>query len=147
MEKKNAGKAGIAIAVALILIGASFYGGMAYAKTQTPARGFGAANARFTTGQAGAGGATFSTRGIGGFTAGEIISKDATSITLKMPDGSTKIVLVGDSTKVMKSADGSLDDLTVGTNVTVTGTPNSDKSVTAASVQIRPAGQFVTQAR
>ncbi len=137
-EKKNHSKTIIATVAVLILLGASFYGGTVYAKTQST-RGFMGANGggQFTAGQrAGTG-----MRSMGGFTAGEIISKDDTSMTLKMPDGSTKIVLMGSTTKVTKSTDGSLTDLAVGTNVTVTGTPNSDKSVTATSVEIRPAKQ------
>ena len=78
----------------------------------------------------------------GGFMAGEILSKDESSITIKMQDGSTKIVLVGSSTQIMKSTTGSSDDLMNGTNVTVTGIANSDGSVTAESVQIRPAGSM-----
>lgn len=79
-------------------------------------------------------------------TAGEILSNDGTSITIKMADGSTKIVLVSPSTQVMKMAAGSLSDLSTGTNVSVVGSANSDGSVTATSVQIRPAG-FATTTR
>ena len=57
-----------------------------------------------------------------------------------MQDGSTKIVLVGSSIEITKSAAGSVEDLATGINVTVVGTANSDGSVTAESVQIRPAG-------
>ena len=124
----------------VIIVGAAFYGGMVYGKSSTPARGqFG--NGQFTGGSNGAGG-TGIRGGInrGGFTAGEIISKDASSITIKMQDGSTKIILIGSSTQVTKSTTGSSDDLTTGVNVTVTGTANSAGSVTAESVQIRPAG-------
>lgn len=126
----------------VVIVVAAFYGGMVYGKSGSPTRGqFG--NGQFTgrldgtTGMGVRGGMNG-----GGFTAGEIISKDELSITIKMQDGSTKIVLVGSSTQVMKSTTGSSDDLTTGTNVTVTGTANSDGSVTAQSVQIRPAGSL-----
>ena len=125
------------LVLAVIIASAAFYGGMTYAKSQVPSRGQ-FANGQFTgTGAAGARGAR---GGTGGFTAGEILSKDATSITIKMQEGGTKIVLVSTSTQIMKSASGTLDDLSTGTNVVVTGSSNSDGSVTAQSVQIRPAG-------
>ena len=125
----------------VIVAGAAFYGGTTYAKSQMPARGqFGngqfAGNGQFPGGPGGGGRGGMN----GGFTAGEIISKDETGITIKMMDGSTKIVLVGSSAQIMKSTTGSADDLSVGTQVTVTGSANSDGSVTAQSVQIRPAG-------
>ena len=77
----------------------------------------------------------------GGFTAGEVIAKDATSLTVKAPDGSSKIVLVSASSQVTHSAPGTLDDVAIGTNILVTGTVNSDQSVTAQTIQVRPAGQ------
>jgi len=135
--------------IALIVIsgGGAFYGGMTYA--QMSRGGSGGSNftnlspeerqARFAGGGAPAG-----MRGPGGmngeFTIGEVISKDETSITIKMQDGSTKIILVGSSAQIMKSTTGSVADLTVGTEVTITGSANSDGSLTAQSVQIRPAG-------
>ena len=125
--------------VALLVIGGgAFYVGMTYAKSQTPARGqFG--NGQFTgNGQLPGGGMRGGMNA--GFTAGEIISKDETGITIKMQDGSTKIVLVSSSAQIMKSTTGSTDDLAVGNQVTITGLANSDGSVTAQSVQIRPKG-------
>ncbi|MFA5889043.1 MAG: hypothetical protein WCW47_02035 [Candidatus Paceibacterota bacterium] len=127
------------VVVVLILIGASFYGGVVYGKRTLPTRGQ-FTNSQFTGNVSGARGTGMRGNINGGFTAGEIISKDATSITIKMQDGSTKIVLVATSTQVMKSSAGSLGDLTTGTNVTITGTANSDGSLTAQNVQIRPAG-------
>jgi hypothetical protein len=130
-----------AIIGVVIVAGAAFYGGTLYAKSSSPARGQFAAGTE--AGQFARGGA--GTRAIGagaggGFTAGEIISKDASSVTIKMQDGSSKIVVLAPSTQITKSAEGSIDDLATGTNITVTGSANSDGSVTAQMVQIRPAG-------
>jgi hypothetical protein len=134
-----------AVVASMLVIGSgAFYGGMQYEKSSGPRmrdRGqFG--DGQFQPGEnlrgSGSGGGQ-QFRG-GGFTAGEIISRDDSSITIKMQDGSTKIVLVGSSADVMKTTEGSADDLAVGTHVTVAGTANSDGSMTAQSVQIRPAG-------
>lgn len=120
-----------------IISGGAFYGGMTYAKSQMPTRGqFG--NGQFMeNGQLPGGGLRGGMNG--SVTTGEIISKDESSITIKMQDGSTKIVLVSGSTQVMKSALGGLDDLSSGTNVVVTGPANSDGSVTGQSIQVRSA--------
>jgi len=128
----------IGVLVALAVVGGvAFYGGMTFAKSQMPVRG------QFGNGQL-MGNGQFPGGGMrggmnGSPVSGEIIAKDASSITIKTQDGSTKIVLVGGSTQVMKTAAGSLGDLSNGTNVVVTGSANSDGSLTAQSVQIRPA--------
>jgi len=69
---------------------------------------------------------------------GEIIAQDEQSITVKLSDGSSKIVLIGESTSINKSAEGSKNDLIVGENVAVFGTNNSDGSVTAQNIQLNP---------
>ena len=74
----------------------------------------------------------------GGNANGEIISKDDTSITVKGRDGSSKIVLYTPSTQVMKSTSGSSTDIIVGSQVLVQGKTNSDGSVTAQNISIRP---------
>jgi len=127
------------IVIALILIGASFYGGVVYGKNTVSARGQ-FTNSQFTGNVNGARGTGMRGNTNGGFTSGEIISKDAMGVTIKTQDGSTKIVLIATSTQVMKSSAGSLGDLTTGINVTITGIANSDGSITAQNVQIRPAG-------
>ncbi|KKU03386.1 MAG: hypothetical protein UX99_C0010G0007 [Candidatus Amesbacteria bacterium GW2011_GWB1_47_26] len=70
---------------------------------------------------------------------GEIISSDDKSITVKLQDGSSKIVLLSDTTTFSKSAEGAKSDLKVGERVAAFGTTNSDGSVTAQNVQINPA--------
>ena len=69
---------------------------------------------------------------------GEIISQDDKSITVKMSDGSTKIVFLAGNTTYEKSDTASVGDLKTGTKVLVFGNTNSDGSVTAQNVQINP---------
>lgn len=115
----------------IVLIGA-FYGGMVYGKSQTSTpTGTAYAGARTR----GAGGATGS---FGGATIGQIISKDATSITVTLTAGGSKIIFLDNTTPITKQTSGTMSDLTIGTNVMVTGTANTDGSVSAQSVQIRP---------
>ncbi len=67
---------------------------------------------------------------------GQIISADKGSITVKMQDGSTKIVILGSSTMVGKTSTGSVSDLTNGSTVIVFGATNSDGSITAQNIQV-----------
>src|SRR3990167_7256783 len=146
----------IVIATAVVVGGVAFFGGMKYAESKSP-RGR-VSQADFQNLQnlspeerqqrlqelganAGAGfrgGAGGGQRSGGGFTTGEIISKDDKSITVKLRDGGSKIVFLPDSTEITKSAAGSLSDLEIGKNISVNGTANSDGSVTAQMIQIRP---------
>jgi hypothetical protein len=142
MQKENSKKIIWGVVGIIVLIGV-FYGGMVYGKSQIPARG----NQAFgQNGALGAGGMR-GARNSGGFTVGQIISKDANSITVQLmtggPGGTTtqsgsKIIFLGTGTTVTKTVAGTLADLTVGTQVSVTGTPNTDGSENAISVQIRP---------
>jgi hypothetical protein len=127
--------------VGVIVLVAVFYGGVSYGKSQTSASP-NAASAAY-------GGRTRGAGSFGGATIGQIIGKDATSITVQLmnmgaattsttPAGS-KIVFVDSNTKISKQMDGTLSDLTIGTNVSVSGTPNADGSMSATAVQIRPA--------
>ena len=120
----------IAIIVLIVVGGGAFYGGVLYQKSQTPARGnLQAFNRTGRTGTAG-----------GNFVTGSVIAKDATSITLQLPgNAGSKIVFYSGTTQISKMASGTPDDLANGTNVTITGTANSDGSVTAQNIQIRPA--------
>ena len=131
--------------VALIIGGVGgFFGGMQYQKGQATA-----ARAQFAGGFGGGTGAAGGrTRGAGAganggmAVRGTIISADSSSITVKLPDGSTKIVILSSTTMIGKATTGSASDLTNGANVTIFGTTNSDGSVTAQNVQVGTAMMF-----
>lgn len=73
-----------------------------------------------------------------GFIAGEIISRDDKSVTVKLNDGGSRIVFLSESTKVIKSADAALVDLESGSKIFANGMPNQDGSITAQSIQLSP---------
>jgi len=77
-------------------------------------------------------------RGFGGMVTGEVISQDEKSITVKVADGSSRIVILGDSTTYSQTQTAPKSDLKVGDKVGVFGTANSDGSVTATSIQLNP---------
>ncbi len=68
---------------------------------------------------------------------GEVISQSDDSLTIKLSDGSTKIVFVSDSTQITKSVDGTIDDLSEGEQIFVSGSENPDGSYTAQIIQLR----------
>ncbi|NCB26825.1 MAG: hypothetical protein EOM62_15350 [Bacteroidia bacterium] len=59
-------------------------------------------------------------------------------MTVKLADGSSRIVLFSDSTTVNQSVAASKNDLKVGLNVAVRGDQNSDGSVTSTNIEINP---------
>ena len=131
------------IIIAVIIAGGSFYAGMKYGGSQTSqtTRTRGAGTFAGTSNNTGTGGFARGAGGAGGgLTSGSIISKDSQSITLSIQTGGSKIVFVSPTTQIMKTAAGTLNDLAVGTNVLITGPTNSDGTVSAQSVQIRPVG-------
>lgn len=127
----------VTVIVALVVGAGAFFGGMKYQQTQTPARSglFGRDGGPRLGGGMGSQGRF---AGGGGRVTGEIISMDDKSITVKLEDGSSKIVLLPESVTVGKMDLGSKSDLKVGGRVGVFGASNSDGSVTAANVQLNP---------
>lgn len=136
--------------IAIIVGGGSFYGGMKYGQSrnlasnqqnrgnfanlspeerQARAQQFGAGGQRGTRGTGG---------GNTGFASGEILSKDDKSVIIKLRDGGSKIIFVSNSTSIAKSVKGSSGDINVGEQITAIGSANTDGSIIAESIQIRP---------
>ena len=124
------------VLVLVVVAGLSFYGGLKYGESkgmasQASVNGSGRA-------MSGAGGRGMGARGGAGFTGGQVLSIDATSMTLQARDGSSRIIFFTSATPIMKEVGGKVSDVVVGSNVNVTGTPNTDGSITAQSIQLRP---------
>ena len=73
-----------------------------------------------------------------GAVTGEITAKDDKSITVKMADGSSKIVILSSDTKYTETSDATLDKVAVGTKIAVFGSTGSDGTTTAATIEINP---------
>ncbi len=132
MDKNK--KIGLGVLGIIVLVGV-FYGGMVYGGTNVRASMMSRGGQTFNP----MGGARGARGGIGGgFTAGTILAKDDKSITLQIMGGGSKIIFLDTNTKVSKQTEGSIADLAVGTQVSVTGAANADGSVNAQTVQIRP---------
>jgi hypothetical protein len=124
---------------ALVIIIAAFFGGYRYASAKSAQA---AVTARGQFAQVGMRGGMGRFAGPGaGAVVGQIVSKDDKSITISIPNGGSKIVFLSASTTVSKMTAGSPSDLVVGQSAVVAGTPNSDGSLTASSIDLRPALQ------
>lgn len=123
----------ITIILVVIACGGGFFAGMKY--QQSVRSSF---SRQLGTGQ-GAGTTGAQNRGRGGsMVAGDVINVDDKSITVKLQDGSSKIVIVTETTTISKASDGTKSDLKVGGQVAVFGSGNSDGSVTAQNIQLNP---------
>ena len=122
----------ITITVAVIALGVGFFGGMKYQQTKkVPQFNRSRGSGQF---RGGPGGNRSGFRPV----SGEIISVDDKSITIKLSDGSSKIVLISDSTNINKAEKVDKSTLQVGNPVAIFGQDNSDGSVTAQNIQLNP---------
>ncbi len=127
----------ILVIVMLAVGGGAFYGGMIYGKGQNIRPEFTAGNFQGVRGNR-----TGTTAADGSIVSGDIISSDTNSVTLLLPNNAgSKIIFFSDTTQISKYDAGTASDLTAGNSVSVMGTPNSDGSVSAQTIQIRPANQ------
>ena len=124
MQQKNL----ITIIIVVIVVGVGgFFGGMKYQQNQT-SQGDRSGNGQFQR----QGGQNFRP------VSGQIVSVDNTGITIKMRDGSSKIVIIPNSASISKPTEASKSALKTGEQVMVMGKSNSDGSVTAQIVQLNP---------
>jgi hypothetical protein len=132
--------------ILVVVVGAvAFFGGMKYQEnTQT------GGSRQFQAGQGQRaemmGQQSGNTMGRNGFrpVSGEIISINGeSSVTVKLSDGSTKIVLLSSSTAVDKTSVASKSDLKVGEKVAAFGQANSDGSITAQNIQLNPQTRLI----
>jgi hypothetical protein len=127
----------IAAVIAVIIGGAAgFFGGMQYQKSQPVTRGNFQRNAQGQNNQPGT--PSGQRGGIGGAVNGQVLNKDDKSLTVKLRDGSSKIVLFSDKTAVSQATASAVANITQGETVMVFGSTNSDGSVTAQNIQINP---------
>jgi len=128
----------ILVVVVLVIIAAAggFFGGMMYQKGQTSSVAMtGRGNYATRFGQGGQNAASFRP------VRGQVLSLGANSLTVKLSNGNTEIVVLSSSTAFMQSMQATLSDVKTGDTVNVVGTQNSDGSVTAQQVQINPLTQ------
>lgn len=136
----------ILAALFLAVSGGAFYGGMLFGRNSLSSSARANAGAVFGPGNGQNNRIATGNRQNGaGFISGDVISSDDKSITLKLRDGGSKIVILSDSTQIMKSTSGSASDISGGESLMVQGATNSDGSITAQTIQIRPATPQPTQ--
>jgi len=128
----------ITILLCVVFAAGGFYVGMKYQSGKSSTAGTGQYAGRYG-GQGGMGRTGNRAGGVRPIT-GSILSADPSSITVKLQDGSSSIVLLSAQTTINKAASASATDLTVGERVSAFGTANADGSMTATSVQINPMG-------
>lgn len=122
--------------VVIVLVGAvAFFGGMKY----STAKNVGSVNQFRASGGAGGAGGGARRAGMGArgqFLTGQVTSNDGKSITIKSPDGSSKIVYFSSATNIGKNVPGSIADVVVGKYVQVGGDIGNEGVVTAQSIQV-----------
>lgn len=130
-----------AIVIGVIAASAGFFGGMKYQQSKrdqlTPG---------ITGGQGRMGGVQngINSKPTSRPVYGEIIKADKKTITIQSRDGSSKLILLTENGQIFKAVTGSVDDLLVGSQVSVFGTPNPDGSFSAENIQIASVDTKIT---
>ena len=137
----------LGVILLVAVAGGSFYGGTLYGRSQAQTNFL----ARRTGAPLGAGGAFVDPNQTGGqrrtgnqagFLFGQIEEIREGVLVITDSNGKQTEVQVTDTTLIEKNASVKVADLQKGETVIVSGTPGSDGSITARSVQVAPAGRF-----
>ncbi len=126
----------IAAVVAAVVFGAAGFGGGVLLGRAGGRNGPVGARAAWMNGASGRNGANAQGRGAA---VGKVTAKDATSFTVKMPDGSSRTVYYSASTRFSKVSTATAKDVSVDETVTAVGQTTSSGDVTAQNVTI---GEF-----
>lgn len=127
----------ITILLVVFVGGGGFFAGMKYQQSQRGQFANGQFGGRGMMGGANVSGNNGNRMGFRPVN-GAIISSDDKSITVKLTDGSSKIVLLSATTVINKANVATKEDLKTGEKVAVFGQTNSDGSVTAQNIQLNP---------
>ncbi len=120
------------LVIAIVALGGGFFWGK---ESGAASRASGFAGAYSSSTRRTAGGATG-----GGLVTGQIVTMGNSSITLQLANGNSEVVFYSTSTPVSEPTMVSVNTLKVGTTIMVGGASNSDGSLTAQTIQVRPAG-------
>ncbi|MEZ7821317.1 MAG: hypothetical protein QMB51_03350 [Patescibacteria group bacterium] len=129
----------ITITLVALVGGGSFFGGIQVGKSQSKSKMPNFQNMQGSNfSRNGQNSTTRKNLGMGGnMVSGQILSLEGNTLTVKLQTGGSKIVLLSDNTKVLKSTDATKEELLTDKNITVTGKTNNDGTVTAETIQIR----------
>ncbi len=126
----------LGLVIIAIIIGLSFYGGMLYKKQDRPTPPVNPA--QLDTANPIATAVEPNRVAPQDMIVGKVTAMDNQSITLQLADGSTQTIFLSGTTRIGKVVTGTTDDITVGSSLAVNGTENSDGTVSAQMVQVRP---------
>ena len=128
----------IIVLLLIVAVGGGFFAGMKYQQTKSSA----ARNGVYIFGQNGQSGMMRGRFGQNGQNfrpvRGQVASVDNNSLTVKLPNGNSMVVVLAPSTQYGKETSATSSDVKSGDTVMVLGTQNSDGSITASNVQINP---------
>ena len=130
----------VAVIVLVGIIGGAFFGGVATGKNKSSTTTTTQYSGRTGQFPGGTNSSTFNRSaagfGIGGGTMGTVSGINGDVITLTTTNGSVEQVYTNSSTRIEEMATGSLSDITVGQNISVSGRRSQSGSVNATSIII-----------